>query len=304
MAGSLSLCVRTLRLLGLVLGLLAVTAIASPWIATGLGALGFDFKFSRVYNRVFEVLLVLAIVLGWRRLDLGSATDIGLRRPDWLRDLGAGLLMGAAGVLVGVFACWLGDAMIPALRYDPGKTVLKAVGGVLGAVLVGVGEEALFRGVLQRRFSADMGRTGGVLLATVIYAVVHALRPGGSKAVYPMAGIDRTIGLFAPLADTIVLPSIVGLFALGLVLAWARLRTGSLWVSIGIHAAYVAVFRVGRLLFDIEKTPAWLIGPGWPPLIGGAAGLLAVAVTAGLLRALLRRRASLPDAEVAPTRAR
>jgi len=86
---------------------------------------------------------------------------------------------------------------------------------------------------------------------------------------------------------------------LGLVLAWARLRTGSLWTSIGIHAAYVAVFRVGRLVFDILKTPAWLIGPGWPPLIGGAAGWLAVAVTALLLAVVLRRRDGLPGARTA-----
>lgn len=60
---------RTLRLLALVLGLLAITAVASPWVAMGLGTLGFEFKFSRVYNRVFEGLLVVAILLGWRRLE-------------------------------------------------------------------------------------------------------------------------------------------------------------------------------------------------------------------------------------------
>jgi membrane protease YdiL (CAAX protease family) len=289
--------VRTLRLLGLVLGLLAVTAVASPWITLALEGLGGDFKFSRVYNRVFEVLLVLAIVLGWRRLDLGNASQIGLRHRAWADDLGRGLLIGALGVGVGVAACWLGGAMVPELRYDPAKTLWKSLAGLLGAVIVGIGEEALFRGVLLRRFAADMGRTRGVLLATAIYAVVHALRPGGSKLAYPMAGIDRTVGLFAPLADPIVLPSIIGLFGLGLVLAWARLRTGSLWTAIGIHAAYVAVFRVGRLVFDIRRTPAWLIGPGWPPLIGGAAGWLAVAVTALLLASALRRRAGLPDGQ-------
>jgi membrane protease YdiL (CAAX protease family) len=186
--------------------------------------------------------------------------------------------------------------MVPELRYEPGKTLWKAAAGLLGAVIVAIGEEALFRGVLVRRFAADMGRPGGVLLATAIYAVVHALRPGGSKLAYPMAGVDRTVGLFAPLADPIVLPSIAGLFGLGLVLAWARLRTGSLWTAIGIHAGYVAVFRVGRLVLDIRKTPAWLIGPGWPPLIGGAAGWLAVAVTAVLLARALRRSADLPGA--------
>lgn len=287
---------RTLRLLGLVLGLLALTAVASPWITVWLNGLGFEFKFSRVYNRVFEVLLLVAIVLGWRRLDLGNATQIGLRHPSWGPDLLRGLLIGVIGVGLGVAACWLGGAMVPELRYEPAKTLGKAIVGLAGAVIVGIGEEALFRGVLLRRFGADMGATRGVLLTTTIYAVVHALRPGGSKLAYPMAGIDRTVGLFAPLVDPVVVPSIAGLFALGLVLAWARLRTGSVWIPIGIHAAYVAVFRVGRLVFDILKTPAWLIGPGWPPLIGGAAGWLAVAVTAALLAIVLRRRTGLPDA--------
>jgi hypothetical protein len=50
---------------------------------------------------------------------------------------------------------------------------------------------------------------------------------------------------------------------LGLLLAVARLRTGGLWLSVGIQAAWVAVFRVGRLFLDIRKSPAWLVGPGW-----------------------------------------
>jgi len=281
---------RTLRLVALVLGLLVVTAIASPWITLAANALGFSFKFSRVYNRVFEVLLVAAIVFGWRRLDLGNARQIGLRHPRWARDLGAGLLVGVLGVGAGVLACWLGGAMAPELRYAVPKTIWKAAAGMLGAVLVGVGEEALFRGVLLRRFTDDLGRPGGIVLSTAIYAIVHALRPGGSREVYPWAGVDRTLALFEPLARPGVVPGVLGLFGLGLILVLARQRTESLWTSIGIHAAWVTVFRVGRLLFDIRPTPVWLIGPGWPPLVGGVGGLIALVVTLGLVLAVLRRR--------------
>jgi hypothetical protein len=295
---------RTLGLLGLVLVLLAVTTFASPWIAMAANGLGFAFKFSRVYNRVFEILLIGALLLGWRRLDLGNATQIGLRHPRWARDLARGLLIGFLGVLAGVVACWLGGAMVPELRYGVGKTVGKAVAGLLGAVLVGVGEEALFRGVLLRRFTADLGRPGGVILSTGIYAIVHALRPGGSRAAYPWAGVDRTLALFAPLARPGVVPGVLGLFGLGLLLVLVRQRTGSLWSSIGIHAAWVAVFRVGRLVLDIRATPVWLIGPGWPPLVGGVGGALALAVTLGLVLVLVRRDRGLPAAASAPTLAR
>ena len=281
---------RTVRLVALVLGLLVVTAIATPWITLVANGLRFSFKFSRVYNRVFEVLLVVAILLGWRRLDLGNAKQIGLRHPRWARDLGAGLLVGVLGVGAGVLACWLGGAMVPHLRFAVPKTIWKSAAGMLGAVLVGVGEEALFRGVLLRRFTVDLGWPAGTLLSTAIYAIVHALRPGGSRQVYPWAGVDRTLALFAPLGRPGVVPGVLGLFGLGLILVLARQRTGSLWTSIGIHAAWVAVFRVGRLLFDIRPTPVWLIGPGWPPLVGGVGGLVALVVTLGLVLAVLRRR--------------
>jgi hypothetical protein len=69
-----------------------------------------------------------------------------------------------------------------------------------------------------------------------------------------------------------------------------RRHTAAVWVGVGVHAAWVAVFRVGRLLFDLRREPAWLVGPGWPPLIGGAAGLAALCVTTVVAALLLRRR--------------
>jgi membrane protease YdiL (CAAX protease family) len=77
---------------------------------------------------------------------------------------------------------------------------------------------------------------------------------------------------------------LVGLALFGLLLAWARLRSGGLWLPIGIHAGWVAVFRIGRLFFEMEPRPVWLVGPGWPPVIGGAAGAVAMLATWLLLR--------------------
>jgi uncharacterized protein len=284
--------VPSLRLLAAALGLLAATALLSPWVAWTTQALGFDFKFSRVWNRVLQILLVLVVVFGWRRLDLGNGTQIGLVWPRWRRDVGLGLAVGLCGVGVALWVAYLGDGVRPAVRFDdPLKMVRKALAGLSGAMIIAIGEEALFRGVLLRRLMLDLGRTGGVAVTTALYAVVHALRPGGSREVYAWAGVDRIVNLFAPLGDPAVLPSILGLAALGGLLAWATLRTGSLWTAIGIHAAFVAVFRVGRLFVNIRRKPAWLMGPGWPPLMGGGAGFLAVGLTAALLWWALRRRA-------------
>jgi membrane protease YdiL (CAAX protease family) len=282
--------VKTARLVALVVGLLALTTVASPLVASVLETAGFRFTFSRVYNRVFEVALVVALAIGWRWLDLGSPREWGFRSVAWRRQLVTGLAIGGAGLAVGLALAWLGGGVGADLRYDPAKTVRKALLGVVAALVVGVGEETLFRGILLRRFALDLGPRRGVLVTTLVYAIVHALRGGGKiAATGALAGWTRTASLFAPLGDPVVWPGVAGLFLLGLVLAWVRGRTGSLWPSIGIHAAWVGVFRVGRLFFDIRQRPAWLVGPGWPPLVGGAAGMIAVLVTGMAVAVWLRR---------------
>jgi len=282
--------VRTLALIGLTVAVLAVTALASPAVWALTQALGFHFSFGRTWNRVFEVLLVVAIVAAWRRLDLGAPGTIGFRRAHAPRDVATGLAIGLGGIVVGLGFAWLLGGVAPALRYDPAKTVWKALAGLAAALLVGAGEEALFRGVLLRRLGADLGRGPGLVLTTAIYAVVHALRPGHEQAGHAAAGLERAAALFAPLGDPTVWPAIGGLFAFGCVLALARVRSGALWLSIGIHAAWVAMFRIGRLFVDIRRRPAWVMGPGWPPIVGGAAGGVAVVVTLALLLVVLRRR--------------
>ena len=284
---------KSLAFLGLVTGVLAVTALVSPWVAWALaGGLGHAYSFGRVYDRVFEVLLVVGVVLAWRRLDLGSAGEIGFRRRRWSQDLVLGLGVGAAGLAVGLALCALAGGLVPDLRFPPGKTVRKALLGVGAAVLVGVGEEALFRGVVLRRLTRDAGKVLGVAATTLVYAAVHAIRARGSVPhVDAWSGVAYTLGIFAPLADGAVLPQLLGLMLLGLLLAAARLRSGALWLPIGIHAAFVTAFRVGRLFFDIRPTPVWMVGPGWPPLIGGVAGWVAVALAAALLFRRSRRGA-------------
>ena len=282
---------KTAGLVALTVALLGATTMIAPLVAAGVAAIGGHAPFTRIYNRVFEVLLVIALVATWRRLDLGGPAAWGLRRDGWSRALGVGLAIGLAGIAVGLVAAWVGGGLVPALRFDAFKTVRKALLGIGAAMVVGVGEETLFRGILLRRFSLDLGARGGLALTTIIYGIVHALRGGKVASVGPWAGVERTLGLFAPLGNPATLAGVAGLCGLGLLLAVARQRTGSLWVPIGIHAAWVGVFRVGRLFFDIRQRPAWLVGPGWPPLVGGAAGLLALVVSAWTLRDVLAKRA-------------
>jgi len=281
----------TLRLLGGVLLLLGATAIVSPPVAVGLELLGWENAFSRVYNRVFEILLVAWLVARRRQLGLGSGASIGLRRAGWPRELASGFAIGALGLSVALAFCYLAGGLVLELRYpEPAKIVWKTLQGLAAAVVVGSFEEIVFRGVLLRRLSLDLGPRLGVLLTTTLYAAVHLLHPRSASAHDALAGVRRTVEILAPLADPANLPTFAGLFVFGMLLAVARRRTGALWTSVGIHAAWVALFRVGRLYFRVRHRPAWLVGSAWPPLVGSATGAVALLVTGVLLAWLLSAR--------------
>jgi membrane protease YdiL (CAAX protease family) len=277
--------VRSLALVGLIVTLLVVTAAVSPWVAWGMAAIaGHPFGFGRVYHRVFELLLVAALVGGWRRLDLGGLAEIGFTRSRWGRQLWSGVRIGVGGLAVGLGVAILLGGIVLELRYPPMKTLGKVLFGLVGALIVGVGEEALFRGVLLRRFTRDAGRVAAVVLVTVVYAGVHGLRRMRIEgAVDVKSGVAYTLALLGRLVAPVDPMPFFGLLLLGLLLVSARLASGGLWLPIGIHAIWVAVFRVGRLFLDVRPEPRWLVGTGWPPLVGGATGAIAVAVCAMLL---------------------
>ena len=107
----------SLRVVGGVLVLLAITAVVSPPVAAGLEALGWGHSFSRVYNRVFEILLVVWLIARRRELGLGSPHAIGLRREGWRRDLLAGFAIGAAGLAAALVFCWANNGLVLGLRY-------------------------------------------------------------------------------------------------------------------------------------------------------------------------------------------
>ena len=270
---------RSAVLLGLALAALVLAAVVSPSIASGLAALGWTFRPARVQHRVFEILFVAGLAILWRRLDLGDARSLGLRRENARRALGLGLALGLAGIGVALLLAWAGSGLEPALRYPAGKTLGKLALGLLAALLLGFGEELLFRGIFLRRFQLDLGARPGLLLTTALFAVTHAL-----------SGAGPAVSLLEPR----VWPGLAGLFGLGLLLAALRQRTGSLLVAVGMHVAIIGALRCGRLFFSLPGRSAWLVGPGWPPFVGGLAGA-AAGLTVGLLAWAWLRRAPVRD---------
>jgi uncharacterized protein len=171
------------------------------------------------------------LLLRRRRLDLRAV--VGATRPVGRlvligTGLGAGMLI-ASSVIVTVLMRFTGSEQAPdqflldELTRGGLSTLLAFIAAV---VLAPIAEELLFRGLL---FTALLRRRSvhvAALVSSVVFAVVH---------------VD--VAVSQPLA-------LVGLTLVGIVLAYAYHRTGSLLVAIVGHAAFNGITLVLALVGD------------------------------------------------------
>ncbi|MEK7951866.1 CPBP family intramembrane glutamic endopeptidase [Luteolibacter sp. Y139] len=127
-----------------------------------------------------------------------------------------------------------------------------------GAVVVALVEELLFRGVLLGIFLRAMRVTPAVFSLSFLFAFVHFLQPPVQVKIpdpeASSAGFFLLSQIFARFGSPMELASsFTVLMAVGLVLAYARVRTASLWLPIGLHLGWV----VGVGIF---KATTWPVG--------------------------------------------
>lgn len=249
----------------------AYLLVAFGWVA---GAMGYG----RSFAAQVCVELAAALLAGWvlvlgidrRRLGaLGFAADPAMPRDTALGlGLGAAAIAVAAGVLaVAGSARWVADAgTVPEFVATLGRALLFFA-------VAAAAEEVLFRGYAFQALVQGIGAWPAVLLSSAAFALAHRGNPG---------------------VDTLAL---VNIFAAGVMLGWAYLRTRSLWFCTAVHLGWnwtmsaVMDFPVSGLVRDtplydeVSTGPRWFTGGGFGPEGGIAATLAIVLLTVLLLRA-------------------
>jgi membrane protease YdiL (CAAX protease family) len=240
----------------------------------------------RVMNRVAMLVALIGLVYLTRRLGLSdrSALGYGLRRAEFLRQLALGWVCGLA-LMAPLIALLVGlDIRAPKDALAGG--VLALVGGaVLSGVVVAFIEETFFRGVLYTAVVRTSGAAAAIVAPSLLYASLHFL---GGKLRVPADEVSWVHGftvlgkLFERYTDPLAfVDSFIALFALGLLLAVVRLRTGAIAACIGLHAAGVAVIAVVRATTQVQPTAEYAYWVGaYDGVIGWAAllwfGLIAL----------------------------
>ena len=214
------------------------------------------------------LILLGGAIWTWRHMQGESLRALGLHAD---RGAAGRTLLGFAIGFGSLGALLAGEVAAGLLAYQPGAWAATTPGAIAAVVATAAffaaSEEVLFRGfvlqTLRRGFDTPVAMAGSAWL----YAIVHFLR-------------------FDLVWHQVVLP-FTGLFLAGLLLAWAALRTRSIWLPVGLHAGWVAIFLLADRFKPLAYPPAtnWLTGGGYP--LGGPLGLaLVLAVWAGLALAL------------------
>lgn len=192
-----------------------------------------------------------------------------------------GFLAGAATLAVMQAGMLIAGARVVDLRLEPLEIPYRAFLYLLQALILGLLEESLFRGLLQRRLGIQRPGVSALLagsLGAALFSAAHFLRPPGDRP--PQAWWDTGIACISGLAELGQRwTEALGLFLVGAVLIALRHRSGSIWLPLGVHAGWVWVMKISRKTLDetaeLKGSATWLAGtervydgiPGWLALL-------------------------------------
>jgi hypothetical protein len=272
--------------LGAIAGTLLLAALLAWPVWQFAHPLEPDWPFHRVISRFWQLLMLVGLLLAYRRLALSGLVDwgYGLPRAAFLRQAGAGLALGLATMLPMTLAMLGLGILAPRPGIDAAAILVALAAGTLMGLVVAFIEETFFRGLMYRAVSRESGHWTAAWLTTLVYAAIHffARTKIPADEVAWDSGIRLLGGVLTHFAHPLpVLDSFLTLVLVGLLLAGVRWRTGAIAACIGLHAGWVCIIKATKDLtvVNADAGAAFLVGPhdgytGW--LVAGW-GLLLVA---------------------------
>jgi hypothetical protein len=242
----------------------------------------------KLLHPLAKVLALIYFFVLIRQLGMNdrAALGFGLPRRRFLREMGRGWVLGVLMLLV-LSAALMG---LGVRTPDPAHWHLRDLSkalpeGLFAGLAVALIEEAFFRGALYGAIRRESSMTTAAVLSSLYFAALHFLRAHELPADQPVgwaSGLQVLATNFEQFTNTGLLDSFIALFAVGILLALVRERTGNIALCIGLHAGWVVVIKVTRTLTNAHAGAdfAFLVGT-----YDGVTGWLAtawVALVAGV----------------------
>jgi membrane protease YdiL (CAAX protease family) len=204
--------------------------------------------------------ILAATWLARRFLDRRSFASLGLEWSGqaW-KDLMIGfsipaLLMGLV-LTIELSVGWSNFESWAWQEFHPGAILPGLISGLVGFTLVGFSEEILSRGYHLQNLREGLNLGWGLLLSSAVFALLHAANPNSNWI------------------------STIGILLAGYFLAYGWIRTGQLWLSIGLHIGWnffagtvfgfsVSGFGTFRLINHHVTGPVIITGGDFGPEAG------------------------------------
>ena len=218
----------------------------------------------------------------------------------WKQLLISFALAAALLLMMSIVCLWLGASK---MSRNPAWLALGTP--LISGLVVACMEEFLFRGAVLGILRRTLSERSGVFWTTMLFAIVHFLKPP-DPSVSDVANVNWSSGfihvtrLFSGFGRW---NDFVGEFLLlvgvGWVLARARLATGGLWASIGLHAGWVAGMKYFNQLTDTTKPlrdgafVPWMIENHCKAIVSPVVGLvplIAILITGVLVLHICKTR--------------
>jgi membrane protease YdiL (CAAX protease family) len=267
---------------------LLLSACLAPWIYSFT-----PYEFERILSRLVMVfsLVAMAAFVRFRGPDLET---YGLSGARWSwKHLWTGFAAGilTLGLLTLAELPMGGRALhlnLPAFW----KLFYKPLEYLASALLIGLIEEFFFRAFIFQSLRKRWAIPASLLAANALYAVVHFFK-GGNYPVPAQPSPADALKIILHLGDAFlkpgeIWPSFVGLLLFGLILSYAYLKTGSLAMSIGLHAGCVFFLKMDNwFVASVPGASSLLFGD--KNLYSGLLGWLFLGLLFGGLRSLAMR---------------
>lgn len=301
-----------------VVSAVVLAAVVSPWLyqagkwlgavsaagdlnalAEWLGRACQRARFDRYFNRALVISGLALLPFLFRRIRrIRSGTDavgVAMRRVSWQ----SALVQIAAGCVIAGGVLWTMGAILEMSGAYVPKSKVPSIGTLAGWIIpaaIGASllEEWLFRGLLLGLWLKFAKPLAACLGTSLFFAFVHFLHPPSGTVIAapgaPLAGFELLGKTLLHFSDPrFFVTEFATLFVIGMILARARVRTGALWFSIGLHAGWILAFKSFNMIYQSVPTHPlrpWGVGDS---LGSGLVPLLALGLTAVICHLVLKR---------------
>jgi len=203
-----------------------------------------SWPYSRIFDRVAMLVAAITIITYRKRFSLDSVKKL-LKTHRRTFQLLVGVTL-SLGISILILPCLVKADLLAWNIRDSGYYFSKVPKVILGAALTALIEEIFFRGIVFVNLKRSFSVVTAITFTSALYATVHFIAPIKSW-VYPgyslFVGFDYLAQVFGALTDPRLLAPWLGLFLVGIVLAIAVIKTGSLYLSIGLHAGWILIVK-------------------------------------------------------------